>query len=51
MLKRLVANIAGHFKNASGFIQERAVKNFTQVNADFGRQLTDALKLYRSANL
>lgn len=49
--KRLVSNIAGHLKNASTFIQERAVKNFSQVDTDFGNQLTEALKLSKSANL
>lgn len=49
--KRLVANIAGHLIDASPFIQERAVKNFTQVSADFGKQLQVALDLHRSANL
>ena len=43
--KRLVSNIARHLGNASQFIQERAVKNFTNVHADFGRMLTDALSL------
>lgn len=49
--KRLVSNIAGHLGNASQFIQERAVKNFTKVHADFGKQLTEQLKLMKSANL
>lgn len=42
--ERLVQNIAGHVKDAADFIQERAVKNFTQVNADFGRRLAEKLK-------
>lgn len=41
---RLVANIAGHLKDACDFIQERAVKNFGQVDSDFGRRLAEALK-------
>jgi catalase len=49
--KRMVSNIAGHLCNASPFIQERAVKNFGQVNTDFGKALTEALKIKRSANL
>lgn len=49
--KRLVSNIANHLKNASVFLQERAVKNFTQVHADFGSQLTEMLKVVKSANL
>uniref|UniRef100_A0A182YQA8 Catalase n=1 Tax=Anopheles stephensi TaxID=30069 RepID=A0A182YQA8_ANOST len=49
--KRLVNNIVGHLKNASLFLQERAVKNFAMVDADFGRQLSEGLKLHRSASL
>lgn len=48
--KRLVANIAGHVVNASGFIQERVVKNFSKVNADFGAQLAAKLNL-KTSNL
>lgn len=50
---RLVQNIAGHIKDASDFIQERAIKNFTQVDSDFGRKLAEALKAHRKphANL
>jgi hypothetical protein len=40
---RLVANIAGHLCNAQEFIQQRAVRNFSQVHADFGKKLTKAL--------
>jgi catalase len=49
--KRLVENIAGHLINASGFIQERTVKNFSQVSAEFGQQLSEALKLQRLAKM
>jgi catalase len=49
--QRLISNIVGHLSGASQFIQERVVKNFSQVNADFGRQLTEGLKLKRTANL
>lgn len=49
--KRLVSNIVNHLCNASPFIQERTVKNFTQVDADFGRQLTEGLKLRRTAKM
>ncbi|XP_055379055.1 catalase [Condylostylus longicornis] len=49
--KRLVSNIAGHLSNASAFIQERAVKNFSKVHADFGRQLTEQLKLNKSSKM
>ena len=43
--QRLVFNIADHLSNASTFIQERAVRNFAQVSADFGTKLRNALKL------
>jgi len=43
--QRLVNNIAGHLKNASGFIQVRAVQNFTQANQEFGNSLKAALGL------
>uniref|UniRef100_A0A1A9V5X9 Catalase n=1 Tax=Glossina austeni TaxID=7395 RepID=A0A1A9V5X9_GLOAU len=49
--KRLVNNIANHLGNASQFIQERAVKNFTMVHADFGRALTEALSLVKSSKM
>jgi len=42
--KRLVENIAGHLVNAKQFIQDRAVKNFSQVDPEFGRRLETALK-------
>ncbi|KAH8274535.1 hypothetical protein KR044_006581 [Drosophila immigrans] len=47
--KRLVQNIADNLSNASQFLQERAVKNFTLVHADFGRMLTEALNLIKSS--
>lgn len=49
--RRLINNIVGHLRNASPFLQERAVKNFAMVDADFGRQLTEGLKLQKTANL
>uniref|UniRef100_A0A6M2DT65 Catalase n=1 Tax=Xenopsylla cheopis TaxID=163159 RepID=A0A6M2DT65_XENCH len=53
--QRLVENIVGHLRNAAPFIQQRAVKNFSQVNADFGRQLEQGLRAHgdgrRVANL
>ncbi|XP_063702008.1 catalase-like [Culicoides brevitarsis] len=49
--KRLINNIAGHLCNASPFLQERAVKNFSNVSPDFGKQLTEALNMKRTANL
>ncbi|KAK4877642.1 hypothetical protein RN001_010148 [Aquatica leii] len=51
--ERLVANIAGHLKDAVDFIQERAIKNFTQVDEEFGSKLKTALQANRKqqANL
>ncbi|XP_041770407.1 catalase-like [Anopheles merus] len=49
--QRLINNIVGHLKDASPFLQERAVKNFAMVDADFGRHLSEGLKLRRTANL
>lgn len=43
----LVNNIAGHLKDAQEFIQTRAVGNFAQVHADFGKRLQQALEGYR----
>lgn len=48
---RLVNNISGHLAGASSFIQERAVKNFTQVSSDMGSRIAKNLKLKTSANL
>jgi len=48
---RLVENIAGHLKNAQPFIQDRAVKNFSQVHPDFGSSLRAALDKHVSASL
>lgn len=41
---RLVENIAGSLQHASLFIIERAVKNFSQVDIEFGKKLTQALR-------
>nr|UYI29296.1 catalase [Platax teira] len=41
--KRLVANIAGHLKNAQPFIQERAIKNFSEVDPAFGGGIRDVM--------
>lgn len=51
--ERLVENIVGHLKDAADFIQERAVKNFSQVDAEFGRKLREGLSKYarHSSNL
>jgi catalase len=37
--KRLIHNIADHVKNALPFIQQRAIKNFTLVDSEFGKLL------------
>lgn len=42
--KRLVNNIVGSLKGASSFIQDRAVKNFSQVDASLGQQLSEGLR-------
>lgn len=49
--KRLVANISGHLVNAQPFIQERAISNFSQVSADFGKALRDAINLKKTAKM
>jgi len=41
--QRIVDNIAGHLCNAKQFIQDRQVRNFTQVHPDFGARLKKAL--------
>lgn len=43
---RLIENVVSSLKHAADFIQERAVKNFSQVDADFGRRLSDGLRKY-----
>lgn len=49
--KRLVSNIAGHLVNAQQFIQERAIANFSKVSIDFGKALTEAINLKKSAKM
>ena len=44
---RLVHNISGHLKDAADFIQQRAVRNFAQVDAEFGRRLSEALEQHK----
>nr|UJQ69852.1 catalase [Diamesa zernyi] len=41
--KRLVENIAGNLFMAKSFIQQRAIMNFGQVDADFGKMLATEL--------
>lgn len=48
---RLADNIAGHLAGASPFIQERAVKNFSQASSELGSRIAQKLKLKKSANL
>lgn len=45
----LIENMSGHMINAVEFIQERAIKNFTQCDADYGQRLSDALKALRAS--
>lgn len=44
---RLIENIVGSLKDAADFIQDRVVKNFTQVDASLGQRLTEGLKSCR----
>lgn len=48
---RLIENISGHLAGAAVFIQERAVKNLANVNADFSARIAKNLGLKSSANL
>ena len=41
---RLVSNIAGHLRNASEFIQRRAVRNFFQADREYGERVARLLK-------
>jgi len=41
--KRLAANIAGHVKNASENIRERAIGNFTMANPEYGKMIRSYL--------
>lgn len=49
--KRLVDNIAGHLVNAQGFLQERAIGNFAKVSTEFGKMLTEAINLKKTAKM
>nr|URH29257.1 catalase [Riptortus pedestris]BAN20321.1 catalase [Riptortus pedestris] len=42
--KRLIENIAGNLKDAADFIQDRAVKNFSRVDSEFGKRIQESLK-------
>jgi catalase len=54
---RLVENIVDHLKDATDFIQERAIKNFSMVDASFGQRLRSGVDKFngsaksKSANL
>lgn len=41
---RLVNNMVNSLMGASNFIVERAVRNFSQVDVDLGKRLTEGLK-------
>ena len=41
---RLISNIVNHLVSAKDFIQERAVKNFSAVDPDFGSKVKDGLE-------
>jgi catalase len=41
---RLINNIVMCLKNASEFLQERAIKNFSSVDADFGRRIKGGIQ-------
>ncbi|ESO84839.1 hypothetical protein LOTGIDRAFT_236064 [Lottia gigantea] len=47
--ERLVQNMAGNLKDAQEFIQKRAVHNFGQADAEYGRKLQEALNAYKRA--
>lgn len=48
--ERLVDNIASHMCNAQPFLQERGVRNFRLVHADFGSRLQAKLEMYNKKN-
>jgi catalase len=45
--ERLVFNIASHLKDAQGFIQERAVRNFSEVHPDYGGGIAQLLEQFK----
>lgn len=49
--QRLANNISGHLAGASPFIQERVVKNFSQVSAELGNRIAANLKVKTSAKI
>lgn len=42
-------NIAGHLVNAQEFLQERAIKNFTQVCPEYGAGVRNALNRIKAS--
>jgi catalase len=47
--ERLIQNMSGHMIGAAEFIQERAIKNFTQCDPNYGQRLSDALIALRAS--
>lgn len=47
--QRLVNNIAGHLVNAQEFLQERAIKNFSQACPEYGAGIRSALNRIKAA--
>ena len=43
----LIANMAGHLKDAKEFIQKRVVANFTKADTEYGRRLQEALNKFK----
>lgn len=43
---RLINNIASDLRDAATFIQERALNNFAQVDADFSRRINEQIQAY-----
>jgi len=46
--ERLVDNIAAHIKDAQGFLQDRAVKNFGSADQRFGKMLRKRIDYYKN---
>jgi catalase len=44
---RLVENIAGHLQAAQPFIQQRAVRNFSRADPEYGRRIQELLDQYK----
>lgn len=49
--KRLIANMGGHMANAQGFIQERAIANFSKVSPELGKGLAEVINLKKTAKM